>query len=285
MVKKSSCAVVIGNQPVLVEQLKSWPELKKVFLVSSRDDSDVVIKETSPEKIEESFDKLYSSSKCNLHKFNKLGNSCIAFVDGSDIVSACSLRLLQKVKDADIRIIFLLRPTPTYKNDVKLNRKVVYGVLQEYARSGVFKEICIVDDYCLEKMIPATTLSEIETKKTELLLGTYKMLLAYREQEGVLKQDLTPPNCARIYTLGSVDLETGKENLFYEIFSPILKAYYYLVSKGDYEKQSGLLQEAREKLNRKQAVDYVYDIFISPYDSKYLFVIPYSDQIQEIITS
>ena len=74
--------------------------------------------------------------------FKKLKKDESMFIlGGSGKISCASLRILENIKKHTVSIIYI-RPDLDLLTEMQLLReKVVFNVLQEYARSGVFKEM------------------------------------------------------------------------------------------------------------------------------------------------
>lgn len=65
------------------------------------------------------------------------------FVDCKEGIAGITLSLLSKFSDKDITVFMMVYNCQS--NTEKINQKITYNVLQEYARSGVFKGIFILN--------------------------------------------------------------------------------------------------------------------------------------------
>lgn len=74
------------------------------------------------------------------------------FVDGKQGISGISLSVLEPYKDKDITVFFIKSHC---NSDIeKKNQHITINILQEYARSGMFKAIFIIDyDYIISDII------------------------------------------------------------------------------------------------------------------------------------
>jgi len=65
------------------------------------------------------------------------------FVDSKEGIAGITLSLLQKFSDKDITVFIITHNCQSVTE--KANQKIIYNVLQEYARSGVFKALFIIN--------------------------------------------------------------------------------------------------------------------------------------------
>jgi hypothetical protein len=78
--------------------------------------------------------------------FKGIKGKTFFIVGGSGKISCTSLRILEKIKNLPISIVYI-KPDYELLNKVqKMQDRVVFGVLQEYARSAVFDEIYLISN-------------------------------------------------------------------------------------------------------------------------------------------
>jgi len=92
----------------------------------------------------------------------------------------------------------------------------------------------------------------------------------------------TLPVSTKISTLGIVDVETGQENLFYDLAHPREKLYYYAINEEDLQKESGLFKKIINQVKSKSepGVRSSYSIFSTRYDDNYVYTIHHTSLIQ-----
>ena len=126
----------------VADALSKYPQYK-IFKIDVDIEGDqcynIPILETAEEYENHKFPKI--------HKFFKgMEGKTFFVVGGSGKISCCSLRILEKIKNLPISIIYI-KPDYDLLNKVqKMQDRVVFGVLQEYARSGVFDEIYLISN-------------------------------------------------------------------------------------------------------------------------------------------
>ena len=82
------------------------------------------------------------------------------FVCGSSFSANYTLAILQQIRDREIEIFYIKPDVDLLIGDVRLQERAIFGILQEYARSGLFKSLTILSNPAIEK-----TIGEIPIKK------------------------------------------------------------------------------------------------------------------------
>ena len=72
-------------------------------------------------------------------------------LDGSEDISATALRVLEPLKKNDISILYVRPDTDLLSKKGYMHQRVIFNVLQEYARSAVFKRIILADVATMEE--------------------------------------------------------------------------------------------------------------------------------------
>lgn len=68
------------------------------------------------------------------------------FVCGSGKIAGASLRVLEALKDYKTTVYYIVPDLEFCSREEKLRHKVHFGVLQEYARSGMYENLIILDN-------------------------------------------------------------------------------------------------------------------------------------------
>jgi len=219
--------------------------------------------------------------KCPSFKnfFRAVKGEVLFIVDGADIISAASLRVLSYIKNCNISVLYL----HTSSDKPSLNEATVYGVLQEYARSAVFEKMTIVDIPTVATALPNLTVASYHKKIRETLVSTLHMLEVYTHTKPVLSNFSSPHETSRLLTVGIVDMATGKENLFFPLDYPREKWYYYAINKEKLNEDSELLGkiETQAALTAHDNLTTSYGIYSTEYEQDYVFAVARSSAIQK----
>ena len=226
----------------------------------------------------------YEANCPSFKNFFKAAKGDVLFVlDASDISSAASLRILSYIKNCNISILYLRTQTSSLSEQASLNEAVVYGVLQEYARSAVFEKMIIIDIPTVASALSNLTVASYHERIRETIVSTLHMLEVYTHTKPVLSNFSSPNEASRLLTVGIVDMATGKENLFFPLDFAREKWYYYAINKDKLDKDSELLGkiEAQAAVTTHDNLKTSYGIYSTEYEQDYVFAIARSSAIQK----
>ena len=85
--------------------------------------------------------------------FSDITDEVQVFVVGSAMSSNYTLGILQQIRDKSIELFYVKPDIELLTGIPKLVENVMFGVLQEYARSGLFKNITILSNLEIEKYL------------------------------------------------------------------------------------------------------------------------------------
>lgn len=207
-------------------------------------------------------------------------------VGGSGKISCASLKILEKIKNLSISIIYI-KPDYDLLNDVqKMQDRVVYGVLQEYARSAVFDEICLVSNSDLDLVIGGAPIIGYYDKLNELLASTFHMINVFTNSSPVMGKLQKPKQTHRIMTIGLFDAKKDQEKMFFSLDNSREKCYIYIINEDKLKTDSTLFKKLKEQVKSKTSEDInvTYAVFSSDYEYDLGYVIERTPhpQIQEL---
>ena len=204
-------------------------------------------------------------------------------VGGSGAISGACLRVLEQLQSKDIYVLYVKSDTSLMSRTSQMQDKIVFQVLQQYARSDMFKRMFVVNNSNIENIYKDIPVVGYYDKLNEVIVGTIHMINVFNNTKSVVDTFSTPIETARITTFGMVDLESGEENLFYDLTSPREKLYYYSITKDRLKNEGSLLKkitnQVKEKLEDELKVS--YGIYSSAYDHDYVYCVAHATLIQE----
>lgn len=223
--------------------------------------------------------------KCpSLKNFLKNVKGDVLFiVDGAELVSAVSLRVLSHIKQCNITILYVKSELSLLSAEEKMNEATVRGVLQEYARSAVFEKMILVDVPIIANTLSGLTVKNYHSKIREALASTLHMVEVFSRSKPALGSEKEPHPAARLITVGHMDMKTGKENLFFPLDYPRERCYYYAINEDKLENDSNLLDKINEQVAAAahESMDVSYGIYSTQYEEDYVYVVSRSSAIQK----
>ena len=182
-------------------------------------------KETHDDKGEEAEDKAPNFSLDNRPE------DVVYFIcSGEEKIAGGILRSLEKIKDSKIKVTYILRDENFLTEEAKKQQNAFCKILQNYARSGLFVEMTLVEEKSFKKLfMPQVSLMDYESVFSQTLAKMISMLNWLRAEQA-LQFDVEPPNEAcRVNTMG-VFAET-EERLIYPLDNVRQKDVYFACTK------------------------------------------------------
>ena len=228
--------------------------------------------QSSPEKYEENCPDLREF-------FKDISGEVLFVVGGSGNISGATLSVLEQLKHCDINVLYI-RPDLGSISTIKTEQEwVVFNILQEYARSGAFKRIYIVDNSKVEEHLGEVPVIGYYDKLNNIIVSTLHMVNVYNHIESVVDTFSAPLVGRRISTIGFYDSETNESKLFYSLDNVAEMRYYYAINKEKLETDGDVLKRIREQI--KSETETSYGIYSTNYDQDYIYMVGHTSEIQQ----
>ncbi len=219
-----------------------------------------------------------------LGKFLKQASGQVLFVlAGSGKVSGATLQILKNIKDHNISILYIQPDVDLLNERAVLRERVVSGVLQQYARSGVFERMYMVSNLVVEDVIGEVPLSSYYEAINQTVVSTFHMINVFNKTKPEIDFSAQPSNPARISTLGVVDFEKNEEKLFFPLDTIADKCYYYAINKDSIEKDGSLFRDIRSQIKDRRSEDCAvsYMVHSTSYEENYVYCLAHSKIVQK----
>ena len=132
-----------------------------------------------------------------------------------------------------------------------VQNKVVYGVLQEYARSGLFEKMFIIKNNIVQEIsgnVPVLNYYEI---LNETIVSTFHMMNVFRFSKPIINTFCTEIDSCRIATIGIFNQEKNEEKLFFPLENVRDLMYYYGIPRKKLEEDGQLFRKITEQIKEK----------------------------------
>lgn len=229
--------------------------------------------EKDPEKIEEKFDP----ESLNRHPVTTNDSGvCLLIVESSSLHAAVTLRVLEELIERHsykVHVLLLRDKVGLSTKSQKLLDRVVFGVLQQKARSTAIQNLILIDVGQLGSIISEqVSLLEYEKTLTEQIVSTVQMYFQISEKHPFYDSLNDEHETSRIMTLGYADFESGDETMLYDLQYPRDKRYYYLLTDEDMN-TPGILKKIRSQITEKQEknIDISFGVYKTTFEEKYVY--------------
>jgi len=219
------------------------------------------------------------------YELRDLHGDVLFVLGGGGTISGMCLRLLEQVarNAKSVSLLYIKPDTSLLGETKKLQERVTYMVLQEYTRSGVFKQMIIVDNSELENILGELPIIGYHNKLNEMVVSTIHMINVFENTKSIDDTLASLPETARIATIGVMDVENNKENMFFSLEKPREIRYYYAINEDELNKSSGLFRTIKENVKSRTSdeVTACYGIYSTNYDKNYGYLMHYSSHVQD----
>ena len=199
----------IGNAAsAIAENFRTQENNYKVYKLGSNQ------KNTKYTRKLKSFDnpEEYEDNMPDLSKFFKeVNDTAQVFIVGSSYSSNYALGILEQLKDKNIEIFYVKPDIDLLTGIPKLLENMMFGVLQEYARSGIFKSLTVLSNLEIEKSIPGLSIKNYYEKLNHTIFSCVHYLNFFNHTEPEIGQMARPSEINRIRTIGILDVKTLSE--------------------------------------------------------------------------
>lgn len=211
-------------------------------------------------------------------------SECLFVMAGSGNVSGASLQVLKFLnRKFEVSVLYIKPDYELLGKTAYLQDRICYNILQEYARSGVFNNLCLVSNDFLEEILQESLTSDNYFDMiNELISYTVHMMNVFKNTEPVLNNFTKTGEHERISTIGLVDFDSGEEKVFFPLDNPANKCYYYAVASEELEKDFRLLKSVNRQIKNKLPTDVEagYQIHSTKYEKNFAFTEIWTSQIQ-----
>ena len=227
----------------------------------------------------------YEQNIPNLKKFFKdLDEHVQVFVMGSSMSSNYSLGILEQIKDKKIEV-FYIKPDEELLAEVPLTiDKVVYGVLQQYARSGLLSALTIVSNEVVERsMGEAVPVKNFYSSLNKTIASAIHFINYFGHNEPEIGNISKPKDINRIRSIGFVSVEKLHEKWFFELDNPREICYYLCVNDKKLESDGGLHKRIVQSLKNKRSNAYLrhsYAIYETFHEQDFGLCVAHTNAIQ-----
>ena len=125
----------------------------------------------------------------------------------------------------------------------RLHNNLLFNVFQEYARSGVFESVFLVDNKKISDIIGPVPILKYWNSVNELICTTYNMINIFEHTEPVFTTFSGKNEAARIQTLGISALEQAENKSFFSLDLIKEEWYYYAIPQKMLEEDESLMQK------------------------------------------
>ena len=194
----------------------------------------------------------YEKNIPNLKKFfSEISDHVQIFVVGSSFSSNYSLGVLQQIKDKKIDLFYIQPDAELMTGVPKLLDKVIFSILQEYARSGLLSSFTVLSNILIEKTIGNIPIKKYYDMINDSIFSTVHYINYFNHAEPEIGIVAKPLDINRIRAYGILNPDDLEEKWLYELDMERDVCYYLCINKERLENEGGLHKKIVDKLKEK----------------------------------
>lgn len=267
---------------LVAEELKSYPEYRSYKFVDTGAENNTFIlgSYTTMAEYEDNFP--YNEIEIYLEGI-KNTDQVLLVLEGGDPITGAVLRLLEIINHASISVLFIKPGTSLRSESSAQNTRLAFGVLQEYARSGLLERLIFVDRERIEALVGDVPLNLYEKRLASILSYNLAMLLYFENSESVMSSVGEKPIGCRLGTLGISTLKEDRDDsisLLFPLDSPRVAEFYYGIPAPEIETNAGLVTKIKSHVESNsvmfgESCSFSYSVVPLETDENYLLGIFY----------
>jgi hypothetical protein len=225
----------------------------------------------------------YETKTPDLKSFFKGMKGDILFVvAGGGAISCSCLNILQQLNSENVTVMYI-QPELDMLNSLQASReRLVRGVLQQYARSGLLKRIYLISNEHLENIIGAVPIIGYFDKLNEILSSTLHMINVFKNSEPTIGRIEDPREVCRISTFGIFDPQKNEEKMFFPLDMRRDICYIYGMNKEKLQTDGSLFRKIVTQMKTKvsDTTNISYAIFPTQYEADICYCEAHASYIQ-----
>ena len=206
-------------------------------------------------------------------------------VGGGEPISGLSLVVLEQLKHTKPTVVYVL-PDLEVANDTQLrDNKIVFNVLQQYARSGLLECLFLVDRRRVEEMVGDVSIRQYEKSVYNLVAYVVAMINYYDHTEAIVTNKITPGKLSRIGTFGISSLEeTAEKKYLFDLQKEKDVHYYYGIPQSELDSDNTLMRDIKSQTKQfiGESVNGSFSVYSTTFENRMVLFAAYSQEIQPL---
>jgi len=173
------------------------------------------------------------------------------FVMGAAMSSSYTLGILEQIQDREIELFYIKPDIELLTGVPKLLENATFGILQEYARSGLFKSITLLSNLEMERVLGEVPIKTYYETLNNSIFSAVHYLNYFEFSDPEIGQVAKAADLNRIRTIGMLDVKKLEEKWLFELDTPREICYYICINEKRLVTEGGLHKKIVEQLKEK----------------------------------
>tara|TARA_R110002060_G_scaffold41873_4_gene53404 strand:+ start:859 stop:1719 length:861 start_codon:yes stop_codon:yes gene_type:complete len=219
----------------------------------------------------------------------KPDDKVLFITEGGDPISGAMLRILNVIKDADVTVLYICPDRKMVSAVEKRDDKIAFNVVQQYARSGLLRDVILVNKPSVELLMGDVSITQYEKSLSHFISYIVAMINYFNHTVPVIANEINAKDICRILTYGVSSLEEKRSsiNLLFPLKDVTDIHFFYGIPEGDLENDATLLGKikAHVKSHNSPNVSTSFSVYSTTFTDMMVLCAAYSDKIQQFAFS
>ena len=261
----------------IVDSFSVYPQYKRYYVdsdASNRENFFYIRPQASHEEYEAQYESL---------DFSHVSGNVTVVLAGCGKISGVSLKLLQDLSHCDVTLLYIKADLVSADETAVTREKIVFGVLQEYVRSGLLDRMYIVKNSLVESVLGSVSIANYWQEINQVISSTYHMVNVFENTEPLLSTVTDDKDTIKICTMGVVAFSSFDEKTFYDLENARSKKYFFGISQKTLDEEKDLLHKIRSYVADKagEKCRSCFAIHSTDYEQNYVYVSHHASYVQE----
>ena len=202
---------------------------------------------------------------------------------GSSFSANYALGILEQVRDKKIEIFYIKPDIDLLAGQAKLQENAVFGILQEYTRSGLFHNMTIISNTKVEEIIGNVPIKNYFSTLNQTIYYVIHYMNYFANKKPLIGNLSKPADVQRIRTFGMINPQNLSEKMFYELDMARDTSYYVCITSSRLESDGTLHKKLVDTLKNKPRNAFKnlsYAIYESNTENDFGFCIAHTNAVQ-----
>ena len=213
-----------------------------------------------------------------------IGNGASAIAEKFSDISQYDVYLMNDSIVRNSKHKFYIKPdVELLTGTPRLIEASAFGVLQEYARSGLFESITILSNQEIERTLGNVPIKNYYDTINNAVFSAVHYLNYFTHTEPEIGQVSRPSEISRIRTIGALNLKNLEENWFFQLDIDRELCYYMCINEERLKKEGTLHRKLVDMLKKKTSNAFrkiSYAIYETPHQD-FGYVVAHTNAIQQ----
>ena len=170
---------------------------------------------------------------------------------GSSFSANYALGILEQFKDRKIQIFYIKPDTELLSGQSKLQENAIFGILQEYTRSGLFENMTIISNTKVEEIVGNVPVKNYFSTLNQTIYYVIHYMNYFANKQPIIGNLTNPTEIQRIRTFGMINPANLSEKMFYELDMARDTSYYVCITSSRLETDGTLHKKLVNTLKNK----------------------------------